>query len=523
MGRTPIPGESPAGQPLAGDDDFDAMRQEVGRDPIHGVPTDWAQVVRLGEKILSSKSKDVTAASYLAVALMHEEGFAGLRDGLQIVLGILEQYWDSAYPPVPKRLRGRLNALSWLGERGASAIGAREPTDADREGIQESSQVLADLWKLVEEKCEGQEVGLGDLSRALREYADRLPAPAPGPATAEPTPQPAAAAPAAAPQPGPAARAPAAADASQLELKSRADLPRLLSKCARFSREKDPQEPLGYRLTRVARWSEFTRDPPEEDGKLGWAGPAAERIAVLGGMAAASDWGSLLEEAEDLAWQFPLFLDAHRYSVEALLGLGPAYKAAADGIVDDLRSLLGRAPRLPRLAYQDGTPLADPETQRWIEQEVKVGAEGAAGGAAAAVATAAGVDPEELEAARREARALAKKRELPAALARLEQATGTDSSPRGRFLARLELAVLCAESGHDRLALPILAELDGEVQRYGLEAWEPDLSLRVLEASYTCQKRVADARDAPPEARARAEEFYERLCRVSPIAAAALE
>ena len=96
-----------------------------------------------------------------------------------------------------------------------------------------------------------------------------------------------------------------------------------------------------------------------------------------------------------------------------------------------------------------------------------------------------------------------------------------DGSPRATFLARLEIATLCAESGKDRLALPILEELDDEVRKFGLESWEPALSVRVLETQFQCCQRLAKSEKSEALAQL-ADELYRRLCRVDPVTAAAL-
>jgi type VI secretion system ImpA/VasJ family protein len=185
-----------------------------------------------------------------------------------------------------------------------------------------------------------------------------------------------------------------------------------------------------------------------------------------------------------------------------------------------VRSLLARAPKLLRLRFSDGTSLADPETQRWVEQEI--GSGGAPGaGAAPRSEQASAENAEALEAGRAEARDLAARGDVPAALARLNLALSGDGSPRARFLGRFELAGFCAELGRDRLARPIFDELVDDAASHALERWEPELYARVLEAAFRCLNRLAG--DGDPDAGARAEEVFRRLCRVSPATAAGLE
>lgn len=110
---------------------------------------------------------------------------------------------------------------------------------------------------------------------------------------------------------------------------------------------------------------------------------------------------------------------------------------------------------------------------------------------------------------------------MPAALARLDAALARDPSPRGRFLGRFELASFCSELGRHRLARPIFDELVEDAARHALERWEPELYARVLEAAFRCLSQLAGEGD--PDAAARAEEVFRRLCRASPATAAGLE
>ena len=506
LGRIPIPGDSPAGQPLSGDEQFDKLRAEVSRDPILGVPVDWKVVADLSQELLAARSKDFAVACYLGVALMHTEKLAGLRDGLQILSDLFQNFWDSAYPQIPKRLRGRVNALGFLSEKGAPALADFEPTLGDADCVSECVGLFDTIDQLARERCEQLEVPLGDLARALRELSTRVPTPA-QPTSAPPQ------------NPNETSTQTVSSATSgggipvQADFNSKGDIESLLLRVGTFLKQNNPQDPLGYRLPRIVDFGELTSEPPEADGKMLIPGPETSRMSSMRSLSSANDWLGLVETADNLCRSNPLSLDAHRYCSEGLAALGGPYRAAADGIREEVKSLVKRVPRLMRMQFSDGTPVADAETQQWLQDEA----------AAPTTTVAIEIDPEDLEAARTEARELVKNGDLPSALARLEDAVSADTSQRGRFLGRLELAELCVNTGHDRVALPMFAALDDTLLHHGLEAWEPSLSRRVLELYYQCRKRRAGDDPQAEEASARAEKLYERLCRVDPIAAAALE
>ncbi|MCZ2152308.1 MAG: type VI secretion system protein TssA [Bryobacterales bacterium] len=59
---------------------------------------DYAQVLKLGQKVLAEQSKDLEIATWLTEALLNREGFTGLSEGLELISGLLETYWDKLYP-----------------------------------------------------------------------------------------------------------------------------------------------------------------------------------------------------------------------------------------------------------------------------------------------------------------------------------------------------------------------------------------------------------------------------------------
>jgi len=535
IGRTPIAGDSPAGENLSAEAEYEALQTEATKDAgIHG-PIDWEKVVAEGTEILRSRSKDFKVASWVAVGLTHLEQYQGLRDGLSIVIGMIEQHWDAAFPPA-KRMRGRANAFSWMAERSAKVLERTEVQAADAEAIEQSYQSINDLGKLLEERLGDFDVQLGDLLRALREARERVqsmaPPPPPPPPAAAPTPDTAAtptapeatpqgAAPAAAPQAAPPAPAAAASTpAAPGEVVSKSDAHQLIQRAATYFKEKEPASPVSYRLTRLVRWSEIAADPPSSaEGRIELVDPTPERVNGLRGLFDAANWTVLFPAAEEAFRERPLWLDVQRYSVEAARAQGAQLARVADAVVDELRSLLRRAPGLPKLCFRDGTPCADPDTRAWIEGEVLVAESGGPGPAVGG----SGVDPAELERARQESRQLARKKRLGEGIAMLQDVTRADRTPRGRFLGRFEVAQLCADTGQDRMALAILEELDVELVRHGLEQWEPELAAEVLRSLYRCRRRMAERKGAAPEDAGRADEIFARLCQLDPSAAAALD
>jgi len=80
----------------------------------------WRDVAATAEKILRNKSKDLEVASWYAEALIRLHGFAGLRDGIVLMQGLVERYWDGLYPePDEDGLETKVAPLTGLNGDGA--------------------------------------------------------------------------------------------------------------------------------------------------------------------------------------------------------------------------------------------------------------------------------------------------------------------------------------------------------------------------------------------------------------------
>lgn len=79
---------------------------------------DWPLVIKLAGEAIATKSKDLQLAVWLTEALLKKDGFAGLREGLTLIQGLIERFWDTCYPELEDgdaELRGV--PLDWLGGR----------------------------------------------------------------------------------------------------------------------------------------------------------------------------------------------------------------------------------------------------------------------------------------------------------------------------------------------------------------------------------------------------------------------
>src|SRR5262245_48276616 len=104
----PIPGDNPGGANLryapiydkikdARREDDDAPQGDWQRDRK---VADYKQVIKLAGEALATQSKDLQLAAWLTEAMLHQEGFAGLKQGLDLMRGLIENFWDTMYPEI---------------------------------------------------------------------------------------------------------------------------------------------------------------------------------------------------------------------------------------------------------------------------------------------------------------------------------------------------------------------------------------------------------------------------------------
>ena len=60
--------------------------------------SDWDKVIALSVEALSTKTKDLQIAVWLAEALTVVDGFEGLDQGLTLITGLVQRFWNTLYP-----------------------------------------------------------------------------------------------------------------------------------------------------------------------------------------------------------------------------------------------------------------------------------------------------------------------------------------------------------------------------------------------------------------------------------------
>jgi type VI secretion system protein ImpA len=91
---------------------------EIGGAP----PEEWATVTDTATDILGAHGKDLEIAAWLIEALLRQDGFAGLRDGLKVMTGLVTGFWEPCFPELDEDgVEGKVSAVAGL--NGSGAVG----------------------------------------------------------------------------------------------------------------------------------------------------------------------------------------------------------------------------------------------------------------------------------------------------------------------------------------------------------------------------------------------------------------
>ena len=175
----PIPGENPSGesQRYSGLYDEIAEARRADKDVPQGAwqtelkVADFGQVISLAVPALTSKTKDLQIGVWLTEALIKKHGFVGLRDGLKLIIGFQDQFWETLHPEIDEGdEEGRANAISWLETNVSFAIKGAPFTGGEGYSYMDWEDSKTFDWPETIEGLPGEE---RERYTNLREQADR--------------------------------------------------------------------------------------------------------------------------------------------------------------------------------------------------------------------------------------------------------------------------------------------------------------------------------------------------------------
>jgi type VI secretion system protein ImpA len=436
---TPIPGANPGGVEIRYEPVYgkikEARREEEdipqGDWQTERKVADWPLVVKLASETLEKKSKDLQIAAWLTEAKLRREGFAGLRESLDLIDGLLDQFWEHVYPPIEDGdAEIRAAPLEWLASRLDAAVKSvplnraghslqkfkesrTVPTEleasSDSSKLEVRQAAIADR-KLTPEEFDRAfeltpkpwykglvadiEAATASLARLDTRSQERFGSVAPSYSPLQtaiadverqarqllkrkleldPDPVDAAAVMAGsdAPETSSGSAASDAPKAVAAEPTSRDDAAQRIIGAARYLRQNEPSNPASYLLVRGFRWGELRAAGRVVDPKLLEA-PTTQTRTTLKRLLLDQQWRELIEAGETVMGtpHGRGWLDLQRYVLTACDSLGSEFHFVENAIRGELRSLLIDLPDLVDMTLMDDTPTANAETRAWLKRRV---------------------------------------------------------------------------------------------------------------------------------------------------------
>ena len=526
LGKTPISEENPSGKDVRYEPDFEALSQEIAKlgSPTAGSTTDWETVKALSTSILETQSKHLQVATYYTYARMKTEGLDGFFKGVHVLKDILENFWDTMFPP-KKRMKGRRGIVEWWLEKTNDFISNAETITWEAEKRDQLIDDLSFLDEFLGEKMDGAPL----LRPLINQVKSIIEAEAPKEPAAEESPKPKTtpetrghkkvsslkAEPDSDPPKGPHPVSKAASEAAapkehstaskavhetagpapeKLVVKSPsgpgtpfsengADTDAgimlkqglsLLGKSVSALRQQNFFNPLPYRFSRLVAWTPIDDAPNAVGGKTMLPPPDEQIISAVTSLYNASNWQELVDACESRVKQYLFWLDLSRYVARAMEQLG--HPEISDVIGAETHFYVKRLKGVEILSFSDGTPFADGETREWLR--------GLGAGKESSMPDSGSDRADSLKERVRigmlDAQKLIKEQKTDAALSMMmERQTGSRSG-REKFLWNLELCRVLINSKHILIASSYIDDIINAVEKYHLEKWEPDIAVDAL-------------------------------------------
>lgn len=482
LGMLSVSADKPVGTDIRYDPGFDELQAEVDKlsSPALAGSVNWEKVCRFASDILLHKSKDLLVASYLAVSLIYTRRNDGFAIGLKLYLDLLERFWEDLFPS-KIRMRGRVRAIEWWVEKSEVALKHSGNITFASDQLALIKQNLARMEIFLSEHLEN-----APSLAAVKDYFAGLPVSDKDSDCQDFSGL-------------PVAKAPEETSCRR-ELENRAETETVKISRAVSSQDeavdvlhdglnkireaafcllqRDMAAPHAYRLTRKAAWYAVEELPPAVNNRTRIPPPTATEKNLLFELRNTSDAEALLKTSEARLPQYIFWIDLNRLSAEALSRLGGRYQKAHDAVCQETAFLLHRLPGMEELSFSDGTPFATPETRQWLEGIVFRNT------SVAGMPVLSAENPDRdsvesiMETSIEEIQVLIRKGKLIEAMEETQRKLSDCSCSREKILWRLGLVQMLINVGKAKLAFPHLDQILSDIDRYGLEEYDPVLAMK---------------------------------------------
>ena len=487
LGTLAISQENPAGDDVKYDEDFEKIESEIAKlsSPSESNAVDWELVVKLCEEILEHKSKNLLITVYLAYALFKLRGIEGLSDGVKVLADILENYWETLYPPL-RRIKGRINAVQWLIDKVSKALENSDDIEID---TAKRDAFMADLKRVdafLNDKLEDAPFFYNLIKLAdMKLVSSEIP-----PAKEEP-----------APAQEPRADVAPQVDTQTTVQKSTTAQPRtgdteqdfktmvndLNILTGEMIEAQDYRSEL-FMINRAFAWLDVETLPTAQKQITMLPPPDAQEIELLQKLYDAKDHSALLWAAESRVTTYLFWLDLHYYVAESLRQLG--FTQASDVVLQQTRYFVQKLPDLQELSFSDNTPFASKATKRWLHTEEQT----------ETTTESAPTTTTELEEVTCDTKGID----------RLSTLISQSRSVEQKVLYNIALCKCLATTDNTILTKSYTKQLLQYIEHHDTQSWNPDIALDAYVAVVACLKSVEE------EDAEEIERIYEKIALLRP-------
>ncbi len=487
IGKAPVSEEAPQGKDVRYEPDFEALSQEVAKmGTISGSSEiDWDKVVALSSQILEKESKHLQVTSYLCYGLIKTSGLEGLATGVHILKDLLENFWETMFPP-KKRMKGRRGIIAWWEEKTSDFIDTIKPVVWEKEKRDQFVDDLDAIDKFLGDNMEDAPLLTPFIKKIKSVVTEEREEPDPGENQDQeqnisnkvsddnaPGKQPGF-------QPG-----------LDSDMKPDALLEHglgIIGKAASSMISENPFNPLPYRLNRLAAWIPIDDLPTASGGKTMISPPDEQIINAMATLYDNAEWEDLADSCESNIRQFLFWLDLSRYVSECMEQLG--HEDICHVIEAETLLFVQRLKGIEQMCFSDGTPFADSATREWLDKIARNNSE------SESAPGTGGMDSLQQRVAEQMAQAqkLVKKKKFDQALTMLKDSVAASQSERERFLWKISVCKLLLRMKKTEIASSYIDDILDYIEKFKLDRWEPDNALEAFSLALTGLRLQKDSR-----------------------------
>lgn len=505
----PVSDDSPTGNDSSTDEEYFRLEMEMGKSSPN-----YKEAIELATSVLQEKSKDLRVASWLCFAWYRDEKIPGLKNGLILVLELLNTYKDKLYP---ENIVHRAKALQVLSSsRFVKILEREEPKKEDAPLILDIASILEKLSTRSAEEFPDDPPDLKALAQTVSTHAETAqkfikekPAEPKKEVTEtektepstkeeaqvspkEKSPEPAQAK----AEEVPAADVPlSAAEVSPTsDSEARATIKKVLNQYFKLEPEDTRKySAFLYGISRSLIWNDLAL-PPQTNSVSEVSPPDSAIKTTLDSWFANKEWPKLVSAIEvnllNEDSTFKYWMTAQRYVAEALENIGGPAAKAAEEVKYHMAKLLSRLPDIVNIKFNNDLPFADDKTLEWIEEEVRSNM----GGGSSQDAILPPILGEDYEPINKEYQDACAK--LPDKfeenMQKMQKGIAADTRRKGKFLRTLNLANFLIQAKKFELAKVHLVKLVKKIESYQLAEWEPALCTSTWESTYLVNLKLME-------------------------------